>query len=98
LPENRSRRQLLRTAALFRELNDAVQVYFEGDGATQSAFVCECSDSSCVGMIRLTPTEYADIRAHPTRFFVLPGHELPDLERVVEANGHFTVVETPVVP
>ena len=40
----------------------------------------------------------ADIRAHPTRFFVTPDHEYEEIERVVERNGHFLVVEKPVVP
>jgi hypothetical protein len=51
-----------------------------------------------VDAIRLSPAEYADVRAHPTRFFVIPGHELEEIERVVEENGRFTIVETPVVP
>jgi hypothetical protein len=61
-------------------------------------FVCECSDVSCVDAIRLAPSEYNDVRAHPTRFFVTPGHEIETLERVVEQNGHFLIVEKPVVP
>lgn len=73
-------------------------MYFRVDGDTQGEFVCECSDSTCVDAIRLTPTEYGDVRAHPTRFFVVPGHELTELERVVEENIRFTVVEKPVVP
>jgi hypothetical protein len=51
-----------------------------------------------VDAIRLSPAEYADVRAHPTRFFVIPGHELEELGRVVEQNGRFVVVEKPIVP
>jgi len=61
-------------------------------------FVCECSDVSCVDPIRLSPLEYADVRAHPTRFFLTPGHEDEGLERIVEWNDQFFVVEKPVVP
>jgi hypothetical protein len=83
---------------LFRELNDAVQVYFRVDGDTRGTFVCECSDTSCVDAVLLAPVEYADVRAHPTRFFVVPGHEYEEIERVVEQNDRFMVVEKPVVP
>jgi len=96
--ETRSRNALLRTATLFRELNEAVQVYYRADGHTKADFVCECSDAHCVDPVRLTPTEYADVRSHPTRFFVVPGHEMDELERVVEENERFTVVQKPVVP
>jgi hypothetical protein len=96
--ENPSRTDLLRAETLFRELNEAIQLYFRADGEMRADFVCECSDVSCVDPIRLSPSEYADIRAHPTRFFVTPDHEDEKIERVVEQNGHFLVVEKPVVP
>jgi len=98
VPESRSRKDLIRTETLFRELNDAVQVYFRADGKTYSEFVCECSDVTCVDQLLLTRTEYTDVRAHPTRFFVVAGHERDDLERVVELNDRFLVVQKPVVP
>jgi hypothetical protein len=79
-------------------LNDALQVYFRSNGNTYSEFVCECSDSTCVEQLLLTRTEYADVRGHPTRFFVVAGHEREELERVVEQNDRFLVVQKPVVP
>ena len=33
------------------------------------------------------------LRAEPTRFAVKPGHELPDVERVVERHESYFVVE-----
>jgi hypothetical protein len=51
-----------------------------------------------VDAVRLSPAEYADVRAHPTRFFVVPGHEREELDRVVEQNARFAVVEKPIVP
>lgn len=96
--DTRSRSELLRTETLFRELNDAVQLYFRADGKTLADFVCECSDASCVDPVRVTRSEYSDVRDHPTRFFVVPGHEELEVERVVEENVNFFVVEKPVVP
>jgi hypothetical protein len=37
--------------------------------------------------------EYEAIREHPARFPVLPGHELPDVETVVETHERYLVVE-----
>jgi hypothetical protein len=79
-------------------VNEAVQVYYRVEDHTEGQFVCECSDATCVGKVFLRPVEYADIREHPTRFFVLPGHEVVGVERVVEENDGFSVVEKPVVP
>ena len=92
------RGELFRIETLFREVNEAVRVYYRTNGHSQGDFVCECSDSTCVAGISLTPIEYQDIRAHPTRFFLIPGHELEAIERVVEQNDHFLVVEKPLVP
>jgi hypothetical protein len=94
----RGRGELFRIETLFREVNEAVQVYYRTNGHAQGDFVCECSDASCVDAISLTPTQYTDVRAHPTRFFLVPGHELEEVERVVEQNDLFFVVEKPAVP
>ncbi len=46
--EPSGRRELFRIETLFREVNEAVQVYYRTNGHSQGDFVCECSDSSCV--------------------------------------------------
>jgi hypothetical protein len=43
-------------------------------------------------------SEYADVRDHPTRFFLVPGHEEDLVDRVVETRIGFTIVEKPLVP
>ena len=94
----RDRADLIRTESLFREVNEAVQVYFRVGGHKEGQFVCECSDPTCVVKLRLTPREYSDIRGHPTRFFVVPGHEMQVVDRVVDHHSEFTTVEKPLVP
>jgi hypothetical protein len=37
------------------------------------------------------------VRRHPTRFFLVPGHEAL-VDRIVEMKPRFTVVEKPLVP
>ena len=41
----------------------------------------------------MTADEYEDVRRMSTTFVVAPGHELPDVERVVETNERFRIVE-----
>jgi hypothetical protein len=97
-PDPHDRAQLIRNATLFREVNEAVHVYFRVADHIEGQFVCECSDPTCVAKLRLTPGEYSDVRGHPTRFFIVPGHEVDSVDRVVGRNSGFTIVEKPLVP
>jgi hypothetical protein len=56
-------------------------------------FLCECDDTDCVEKVSGTPAEYEAIRAVATHFVVLPGHEDPAVEHVVQQTERFLVVE-----
>jgi hypothetical protein len=47
----------------------------------------------CLEQVRLTRAEYEAVRADPARFAVVPGHEKPDVERVVEQHAGYFVVQ-----
>jgi hypothetical protein len=84
--------------ALFREVNERVAEvagHFVEADADQSRFdfSCECGSRDCVEQIALSLSEYETVRAVATRFVVIPGHELPDIERVVERHPRHLVVE-----
>jgi len=55
--------------------------------------LCECGTGGCTERLELTRTEYEQLRRYPTRFAVLPGHQIPGVERVVEEHEGFLVVE-----
>ena len=57
-------------------------------------FICECGDRACGGLLQLSVAEYKAVREHAARFAITPNHENPEVERVVEQNGRFAVVET----
>lgn len=73
--------------AAFRRLNEELGV--------RGVFVCECGDSDCRLPIQMSRERYERIRAHPRHFFVRPGHEKPDVERVIEQEDGFYVIEKP---
>lgn len=59
-------------------------------GRTDRApFVCECADESCREIVMLTIEEYEHVRAHPTWFLLVAGHEEPDagLERIIDGRA-----------
>jgi len=72
--------------ALFREVNEHVAEVAEQfiAGESPMEFSCECGDGACVEKIAMTVDEYEAVRAKATQFAVVPGHEVPDIERVVE--------------
>jgi hypothetical protein len=84
-----------RNEALFREVNERI----EDASATlvpddeRMEFLCECDDTDCVEKVSATPAEYEAIRAVATHFVVLPGHEDPGVEHVVQQTERFLVVE-----
>ena len=56
-------------------------------------FVCECGHGTCTAILELTVAQYESVRANSRRFVVLPGHEIPDTEVVVDHVAGYAVVE-----
>ena len=81
--------------SLFREINERIESLNEafGDMLPVSEWVCECADDTCVERIVMTVEAYEKIRAHPARFPILAGHEVPVVEKIVERHNGYVVVE-----
>lgn len=91
--DERSRR-IGRNEALYRAVNEQIEDLNRTFGTfTQTmTVVCECGDAGCIEQIELDVPTYERVRADATLFIVRPGHEIPDVESVVERNGGFDVV------
>jgi hypothetical protein len=81
--------------ALFREVNERVRSINQGFGEPlpETDFVCECGHDSCTERVRMTLDAYEELRSDPTRFAIRPGHQIPDVETVVEEHEGYAVVE-----
>src|SRR5881275_1871195 len=81
--------------SLFREINERIESLNEafGDVLPTAEWVCECAADSCLERMTIPLDDYQRIRAHSTWFPVLPGHEVPAVERVVERHDDYYVVE-----
>jgi hypothetical protein len=81
--------------ALFREVNERVKGINDrfADAPETAQFVCECGLETCAERIELPLQTYEELRSNPTHFAVRPGHELPDVETVVERHDEYVVVE-----
>jgi hypothetical protein len=80
-----------RNQALWREVNERIRVVAETSAAVQ--FLCECASLDCTEVLNLSIAEYERIRSSPARFPIVPGHEYPEFERIVEENKEYVVVE-----
>jgi hypothetical protein len=83
--------------ALLREVNDRIEqvgahlTVMPADDRLD--FRCECGQPDCDSFVSLTVREYAHVRSDNDRFAVVPGHENPEIERVVERHARYVVVE-----
>jgi hypothetical protein len=85
---------MARNEALFREVNERIEDVQAGFSAQERTdFLCECGSDDCTQPISLTLAEYERIRKNPEHFVVVPGHDVVDVERVVEQKDHYAVVE-----
>lgn len=83
-----------RNESLFREVNERIAELnqtFQIEG--RSEFLCECSREECKEPVSISLDEYEDVRRESTRFFVIQGHEDKSVERVIERNDRYIVVE-----
>ena len=85
--------RLAANEARFREINEGAQPQRESRG--EGRFVCECADRSCMVWIEVPAEAYAEVRRHPRHFIVAAGHEIPDVETVIERAEGYLVVEKP---
>ena len=79
--------------AYFRALNEQIVADVGADAHERHGFLCECGAEDCIEAISLTRDEYERVRAKGDHFVIMPGHELPEVERVVEQNERFHVIE-----
>jgi hypothetical protein len=83
-----------RNEEVFRSINERIEEGAKQHGVEQILpFHCECATEACIETIELPPAEYDRIAAHVARFVVVPGHEVPSIETVVESHSSYVVVE-----
>jgi hypothetical protein len=82
----------------FRRSNERLEraaVSHRFESADRLPFLCECADPGCFEAVMLSIAEYERVRAHPSRFLLVAGHEDSEAahERIVEAEGGYAIVE-----
>ena len=80
--------------AIFRNVNEQIEGISKAlSDLTQTMdIVCECGDITCAERLMITVPAYERVRAEPTLFVLLPGHEMLDIEEVVADHDSYRVV------
>jgi uncharacterized protein (UPF0548 family) len=95
MPQSREQR-LARNEANFRSLNESlgasVHQRLSGSGSNVPGFVCECGNGDCEDIIQVELSSYEEVRRDPCLFLVHPGHEVADVEDVVQRTDGYLVV------
>jgi hypothetical protein len=80
--------------SLFREVNERIEELSAGyDVLGRVPVVCECGRDGCEERLEITRADYERLRRVATHFAVADGHEVPEVERVVDRRPGFVVVE-----
>ena len=87
-------RKLALNEAFFRDVNERIneQAQRSGDERHPFEYLCECSNSDCTFRVALTPDEYEHVRTNGEWFAVVPEHQLPEIEDVVERHEDYWIV------
>ncbi len=86
--------RIARNERAFRELNESLEsrVHRDHQRVAFAGFVCECGDPECDATVRLELSTYEEIRRDPRLFFLIPGHEAPDAEDVIDRGDGYLVI------
>jgi hypothetical protein len=81
------------TEAIFRSVNERIAESASRFDAEDAEFLCECDDRACTHRVPASLEDYERVRAEPTRFLLVPGHENERVERVVSRRPRAAIVE-----
>lgn len=85
--------------ALFRTANERMAAWEERHVQSRSEYYyCECADPNCRENVVLGKFEYERCRADPGHFVIVPGHEVPTMETVLERHEGWAIIEAAGIP
>ena len=102
-PHRFSARRLRENEDLMEGLNERmrdsveeIRSEMDQDPDEPFGFFCECSSLDCRERITVVPSRLREIHRDPERFVLLPGHEIPAIERVVDQERGYLIVRKTV--
>lgn len=113
MADSLSEKKLAENEVIFRQANEKVQkglkelrdmaatngqtgLYSYKD--TPLHYYCECADEDCRQRIVMTSSKYNELHQNSSQFILLPGHEIPSIERIMVREQDYIVVEKFITP
>lgn len=90
------RQRIAKNETRFRDVNERLERGLAQAGHAPSeleVFVCECGDSGCEALLRLSLEEYEAVRRDSRWFAIAPGHSYPQVEQIIDRHARYEVVE-----
>lgn len=91
--EEERQRRIARHEAFHRIANEHAWQATEGLGLHDVRVFCECGHRECERMLLIPRSDFAHIHTRGDVFLVTPGHEIPDLEHVIDQGDGYLIVE-----
>lgn len=86
--------RVARNEELFQIVNRQIEKLEKTLGPRKTfSMVCECGKKHCLDGFDVEPDVYERVRANSLLFFVVPGHEDSQVEKVIERAPQYLVVE-----
>ena len=88
------KRRVGRNEALFRQVNEELENLEQVTRITDRTLgiVCECGDLRCQERVDVPIARYEEVRGDSRLFLVIPGHEIPSTEEIVQHHEQYNVV------
>jgi hypothetical protein len=86
--------RLAKNEAMFRASNEGAAGWEEQHlSSGRELYQCECADLECREKVSLRKSDYEGVRSDPRHFVLVSGHEITDVETVIERHEGWVIVE-----
>ena len=85
--------RVARNETVFRAVNREIEHASEELGDRELEVLCECGSTGCRGLVAVSADVYDSVHERRDRFLVLPGHEHPEIETVIERSEGYVIVD-----
>ena len=81
--------------SIFRQVNEQIESLNRefGEELRMMTAICECANGDCTERLQIPVSDYEQVRADARRYVIVPGHELPEFESIVERHEGYHIVQ-----
>lgn len=88
--------RVARNEASFRAINETLEAGLQRvarEPDEPAGLVCECGHPECVQLVYVDLEKYEEVRGDSRRFLIVPGHDIPEVEDVIERAERYAIVQ-----